>query len=173
MSIVYLNVKKCELIAVKECSVASYCNIPVKTEVKYLGIIISKNQQNRSSFNFSPIIQKTQRKLNQWLSRDLSLRERVLISKAEGISRLTYTAIALQVDDTISKETDKMLFLGGKNRIHHIRKAVLIQSHENGGLNFLDFSILNNTFKINWIRQFKYPTSVWNMIPLHILSRHF
>ncbi len=55
---VYLNVKKCELVAVKECSVA-YCNIPVKTEVKYLAIIISKNQQNTSSFSFNPIIQKT------------------------------------------------------------------------------------------------------------------
>lgn len=126
---VYLNVKKCELMAVKECSVASYCNIPVKTEVKYLGIIINKNQQNRSSLNFIPIIQKTQRKLNQWLSRDLSLRGRVLISKAEGISRLTNTAIALQVDDIISKEIDKMFFnFVWKNRIHHIRKAVLMNS---------------------------------------------
>lgn len=112
---VYLNVKKCELMAVKECSVPSYCNIPVKTEV-------NRNQQNKSLLNFNHVIQNTQRKLNQWLLRDLSLKGRVLISKAEGISRLTYTAMALQVDDKISKEIDKMLFnFAWKNRIHYIR----------------------------------------------------
>ncbi|XP_051733611.1 uncharacterized protein LOC127503617 [Ctenopharyngodon idella] len=169
---VYLNVKKCELMAVKECSVASYCNIPVKTEVKYLGIIVSKNQQKRSLLNFNPIIKNTQKKLNQWLSRDLSLRRRVLISKAEGISRLTYTAMALHVDNKISKEIDKMLFnFVWRNRIHYIRKTILMNSYENGGLNFLDFTTLNNTFKVNWIRQLvKYPTSIWNMIPFNVLS---
>lgn len=56
-----------------------------------------------------------------------------------------------------------------KNKIHHIKKSTLMNSHENGGFNFLDFS--TNTFKINWIRQFiRNPTSVWN-IPSCIFSK--
>ncbi len=51
---VHLNVMKCELFVVKECSVASHCNIPVK----YIGILISKNQLNRSTLNCIPIIPK-------------------------------------------------------------------------------------------------------------------
>ncbi len=41
-----------------------------------------------------------------------------------------------------------------------------------GGLNFLDFSSLNNTFKINWIRQFLCnPCSIWNFIPNYLFSK--
>ena len=44
--------------------------------------------------------------------------------------------------------------------------------YKNRGLNFLDFFTLNNTFKINWQKQFfKNPNSIWNIIPYHILSK--
>lgn len=168
-----LNINKCELLAIKNCDVCSICNITVKVEVKYLGLIITKNQKTRSTLNFTPIIQNTKKKLNQWLQRDLSLKGRVLITKAEGISRLTYAAIALHLDNKISKAIDQMLFnFLWKNRTHYIRKSIVMNSYESGGLNFLDFKTLNNTFKINWAKFFlKNPTSIWNFIPHHIFSR--
>jgi len=70
--------------------------IPVKKEVNYLGVVISKNEKDRVSLNFNPASEKIKRKFNFWLLRDLSLRGRVLLSKAEGISRLTY-CILLQL----------------------------------------------------------------------------
>ena len=58
-----------------------------------------------------------------------------------------------------------------RNRTHYIRKTVVMNTYENGGLNFLDFTTLNNTFKINCIKQFlRRPTSIWNCIPHHIFS---
>lgn len=41
---------------------------------------------NLTHVNFDPIINTTQNRFNSWLSRDLSLQGRVLLSKAEGIS---------------------------------------------------------------------------------------
>ena len=102
----YLNINKCELIAVKDCVTPSYYGIPVKEELTYLGITITKDQKSRGSLNFNPLIKKTQKKLNQWLQRDLSLKGRVLITKAECISRLTYGALSLYLDSKISKEID-------------------------------------------------------------------
>ena len=59
-----------------------------------------------------------------------------------------------------------------KNCTHYIRKTVVMNKYESGGLNVLDFSTLNNTFKINWAKHFlKNPTSIWNFIPYHIFSR--
>lgn len=170
---VYLNLTKCELLAIKDCSENSYCDIPVKSEINYLGILLHKNQQNRCSLNFNPIMQRTQKKLNQWLVRDLSLRGRVLLTKAEGISRLTYAALALHVDNKVTKEVDKMLFnFIWRCKIHYIKKTVIMNSYENGGLNVLDFDSLNNTFKINWMAQFiRSPNSIWNVIPFHIFSK--
>jgi hypothetical protein len=74
--------------AVKDCVTPSYYGIPVK-EHTYLCITITKDQKSRGLLNFNLHIKKPQKKLNQWLQRDLSLKGRVLITKAEGISRLT------------------------------------------------------------------------------------
>ncbi|CDQ83158.1 unnamed protein product [Oncorhynchus mykiss] len=76
----------------------SYYGIPVKEELTYLGITITKDQKSRGLLHFNPLIKKTQKKLNQWLQRDLSSKGRVLITKAEGISRLTYGALSLYLD---------------------------------------------------------------------------
>lgn len=169
-----LNLHKCELLAViNNNKVNSIDNIPVKEEVTYLGILISKDQNLRCSLNFDPIIKKTKNKLNQWLQRDLSLKGRVLITKAEGISRLTYVALSIHLDNQTIKNIDRLLFdFIWKNRTHYIKKSVVMNDYEHGGLNFLDFATLNNTFKINWARHFlKNPVSIWNFIPHHIFSR--
>uniref|UniRef100_A0A3P9K5U2 IQ motif and ubiquitin domain containing n=1 Tax=Oryzias latipes TaxID=8090 RepID=A0A3P9K5U2_ORYLA len=59
-----------------------------------------------------------------------------------------------------------------KNRIHYLKKSVLMNSYEKGGLNFLDFTTLNNTFKINWIKSYlKNPLSIWNIFPHHMFAK--
>ena len=82
-----LNLKKCESLPIKSCYTNLISNIQVKNSVTYLGIIIDKNESQRCANNFNPIIDKTKKKFNMWLLRDLSLRGRILLSKAEGISR--------------------------------------------------------------------------------------
>ncbi len=158
--------------AIKECSKSSICSIPIKNEVTYLAIIIMKDQQKRTSLNLYPVTQKTQKKLNQWLLRDLSLRGRVLITKAEGVSQLTYASLSLYLNNKLT-ETDKTLFnFLQKNRTRYVKKSVLMNAYENGGLNFLDFRTLNYTFKTNWLKQvLRNPVSVWSILPLHILSK--
>ena len=169
----HLNLNKCELLPIKDCSSTSICNIPVKDSVTYLGITINKNADSRCAMNFNYIIEKTQKKFNSWLQRDLSLQGRILLSKAEGLSRLTYAATSLDVNKQTTALIDKTLLnFVWKNKIHYIKKSTLLNSYENGGFNLLDFSTLNNTFKINWIRQFiRDPTSIWNFIPNYIFSK--
>lgn len=43
----YLNIRKCELLAIHDCQPGSFLNIAIKTDIKYLGIIISKNTNKR------------------------------------------------------------------------------------------------------------------------------
>lgn len=105
-----LNMSKCELMAIKECDMLSIDGIPVKKQVVYLGITITKDDSARCSLNFDPVIEKTRNKFNMWLRRDLSLRGRCLLSKTEGISRLTYVALSLPVENATAKNIDKLLF---------------------------------------------------------------
>lgn len=115
-------------------------------------------------------LKKMQKKLNAWLQRDLSLRGRILLSKAEGISMVTHLALSLVVS---SKKIDNMLFnFAWKNRIHYVKKSVMMNTNQSGGLNFPDFTTLNNTFKIKWLRQFiNNPSSLWNFIPNNVFSK--
>ncbi len=50
-----LNIHKCELLSIKDSIDVKICDIPVKSEVKYLGIIICKDQKKRSKLNFEPL----------------------------------------------------------------------------------------------------------------------
>ncbi len=53
--------------------------------------------------------------------------------------------MALHLDKKL-KEIDKILInFIWKNKIHNIKKTVIMNSYENGGLNVLDFATLNNT----------------------------
>lgn len=168
----HLNLNKCELFALKNCDITSIDNIRVKSQINYLGIVITKNQQERCLLNFDPRIKKAKNKFNLWLQRDLSLKGRALLSKAEGISRLVYAASSLAVDSKTLKTIDQILFnFLWKNRTHYIRKSVVLNTCKNGGLNFLDFSTLNCIFKINWLKYFlKNDATMWNFIPKFVFN---
>ena len=125
--------------------------------------------------NFDLIIDKTQRKLNQWLQRDLSLKGRILLTKAEGISPLTYAAqyAYLSMLAKNSQDIDKMLYnFIWRNKNHYIKKISNNELIYKFGLNLLDFHTLSNTYKINWLKQFiKNPSSTWNFTPNFIFSK--
>ncbi len=102
----------------------------------------------------------------------MSLRGRVLLSKAEGISRPTYIASTIDLNNKSVNTIDQTLlnFLW-KNRVHYMRKSVVVNSLKRGGLDFLDFSTLNNTRKINWLKFCLTKSSLWNFIPNFILNQ--
>lgn len=137
-----------------------------------MGIIICKDQEKRSKLNFEPLILSIQRKFNSWLQRDLSITGRVLLSKADGLSRVIYPAMALDVPVEICRMLDKMILnFVWKSKKHLIKKSVMIADRTMGGFDLVDFSTLNNSFKIKWIKSFlNNPTSFWNIIPNHIFN---
>ena len=96
--------------SLKESDTSQVCNIPIKDKITHLEISIMKNEEERCSVNFNLISDKTKKKLNQWLQRDLSLKGRILLTKAEGLSRLTYAAIPLFVNKKLCNSIDKLLF---------------------------------------------------------------
>ncbi len=54
----HLNIFKCELLSIMDCTISSICNIPVKEKVVYLGIVITKNESTRCNDNFIQIVEK-------------------------------------------------------------------------------------------------------------------
>jgi hypothetical protein len=116
-----LNVSKGELLPLHECDYTSIDNVPIKNVVKYLGIHMTRNLLVRQHLNFNERIKKTRNIFNLWLQRDLTLYGRVLLSKAEGLSRFVYPSLSLFVNDSTANVINK-LFLDSiwKNKPHKL-----------------------------------------------------
>jgi len=85
-----------------------------------------------------PKIKKTKNILNNWLQRDLTLFGRVLLSKAEGLSRFVYPALSLS--DKTSKVINKtFLDFIWKNKPCKLKKDIISGKKIDGGLEMLDF----------------------------------
>ena len=73
--------------AIHSCNLDVIEGIPVKKEIKYLGVMITNNVVNREHSNFNPKIEGMEKSLNHWLSRDFSMLGRIILSKTE-VSKL-------------------------------------------------------------------------------------
>lgn len=78
-----LNLKKCELMAIHGHTEAQLFNIQLKNEVRYLGIVITKDPKIREKNNLLDNMKKSQNVLNKWLQRDISIFGRIILQKSE------------------------------------------------------------------------------------------
>lgn len=132
-----MNLEKSVLFPLKDCSLLQIEGIPVKHQITYLGVVICKNEKQRSQLNFDPIIEKTKKKLNLWLMRDISIFGRVLLSKTEGISRSVYISLSLEVPPKVKKIWTRyyMTLYGGKSHTI-LKKKLYVILESKGDLRF-------------------------------------
>ena len=105
--------------------------------------------------------------------RDLSIYGRVLLAKAEGISRSVYMSLSMDLPVNVCKELDRMLFnFIWRNKAHYLKKEILCNQKGNGGLEVLSFETMNNIFKINWLcRLVRENANMWNAIPNFLFNK--
>lgn len=70
---------------------------PVKNEIKYLGIWLTKCMADSEEKNIQNTIDKCKKTLNHWLQRDLTLLGRIMLTKVESLSRLIYPAYSAKL----------------------------------------------------------------------------
>uniref|UniRef100_A0A669EBX3 Reverse transcriptase domain-containing protein n=1 Tax=Oreochromis niloticus TaxID=8128 RepID=A0A669EBX3_ORENI len=167
-----LNLNKCEILPLKDCTISNTFNIPVKSTVKYLGVYITKNKNDLDNLNIWEKIQICRTHLNNWAQRDLSILGRIFLTKMESISRLVYPAYAVGVPKSAIKAINQLNFdFIWKRKTHYIRQGNLVKRFEDGGLQAIEFDSLNGTLKINWLRSFlRSQNSLWFHIPSKIFS---
>ena len=117
--------------------------------------------------------------LNMWHCRGLSLKGKVTILKSLALPKLQYVASVLPVPHAVVQLVDNMIidFIWGKKK-PKIKKDVIIQNIEDGGLKVPHFGDIVKTCKITWIKRIltsdnaKWKTIFENLIaPMSIL--HF
>lgn len=158
-----LNLKKCELMAIHNHTETQLFNIPVKNEVKYLGVVISKDPKDREKANLMDNLIKSQKILNLWVQRDLSIFGRIVLQKSEALSRMIYPAFSLRISDRYVKNLNQMQYkFLWKNKHHFLRKSDVVKPIIEGGLNVIDFDVMNGTLKLKWLQTFlRHKHSFW------------
>ena len=113
-----------------------------KEPTKILGVyFILLNTNTCIEENFYAKINKMKTKSNLWLLRDLTIYGKSLLAKALGISQLVYALSMLTVPESIIKTVQENLFAFlWKNR--KIKRLVMYQTVERGGLNFVNFCMV-------------------------------
>lgn len=168
-----LNIRKCEILAVHTTAINSIGNIPVKEQVKYLGVVIMKNLNNRDDLNFTPKVKAIQRSFNHWLTRDLSIFGRILLSKAEGFSRLIYPCHSLYTSPKVIKSSNSIIFkFIWKNKTHYLRRSQLVREYVNGGLGAMEFESVIAALRIKWLKDcISRSQSIWYHIPNKLFDK--
>lgn len=88
---------------------------------------------------------------------------KVLLTKAEGVSRFVYPALSLNVCNSTCKEINNMFVrFVWKYKRHHLKKTLLFGPKAKGGFDLLDFMDLNYKFKVRW----------WKLCHSHNFSPH-
>ena len=127
----------------------------VKHTIKSLGIIIDKDLDNMININFKEKISKLKNLLNMWKSRLLSIKGKITILRSQALPLIIYPSSVLYTPDHVIKEIELLFFdfIWPKKK-HHIKKQVLIQSIEDGGLKMPDIKTMIKATKLMWIKRF-------------------
>lgn len=168
-----LKIKKCVLLPIHSCLENSIASINVQSEVKYLGLTISKDVCKIEEVNLEKHVADMKKSLSHWLIRDLTVFGRIILSKAEGVSKLIYPCHSLFISNCNIRKANSVLFqFLWRNKTHYLKRAQLVKDYKNGGLKALDFEALIGSFRINWLRTFfACSNSMWFHIPRAIFGK--
>ena len=138
-----------------------------KDSVYALGIHFSNSKKVSDKLNFYEKLNALEKALNNWKRRKLTLLGKINIVKSVGLSKLIYNASVLTVPDNFCDQVNKITFnFIWDNKVAKIKKHTIIGERKNGGLNMIDFTLMNKALKSIWIKRFHLSeNSAWTVIP--------
>ena len=134
--------------------------------VQTLGIIISNDPRVIMEENFMSKLRSTEKILNMWSIRGLSLKGRVTILKSLVIPKFLYPMSVLPVPKNVVDAIDNMIinFVWNKRK-PKIKRDVIIQSIKMGGINVPHFASMVETNRILWLKRLLNDTAAkWKRI---------
>ena len=138
-----------------------------KDSVNALGIYFSNSEKVSNKLNFYEKLDVLEKTLNNWKRRKLTLLGKINIVKSAGLSKLIYNSSVLPVPKNFCEQVNKITFnFIWDNKIAKIKKNTIIGERKNGGLNMIDFTLMNKALKSIWIKRLHLSeNSAWTVIP--------
>ena len=124
-----------------------------------LGITITNDPVVNMEKNFKPRLKAMRDTLNIWLSRNLSLKGKITILKSLALPKLLYVSSNMPIPYEAIKEADCIIsnFLWDHKK-PKIKRNVMIQPIELGGLKAPDFSSMVKASRVAWVKRLLSPS---------------
>ena len=123
--------------------------------IKALGIYHSCNNKEATVKIFEDKTESLLKQLHWWKARNLSFTGKILIIKALGLSRFALLASLLTVPKEVIIKVNALIYnfiWNGNN--DKVKRTLLEQDFEQGGLKMLDFETMVKAAKIKWIKRY-------------------
>ena len=124
--------------------------------IRFLGIFITNRKEDFFALNYLPKLSRLKSILSIWSQRDLTPFGKITIIKTLGLSQLVYIASVLpNPPRSFFKDLGKLLYnfiWGGKP--DKIKRNVLINRLDNGGLNMIHLESFFYALKIAWVKRY-------------------
>ncbi|KAL9987009.1 hypothetical protein ACROYT_G001243 [Oculina patagonica] len=119
-----------------------------------LGVAFAYDPAVSCRINFEEKIVSLKKTLNRWSARNLTLIGRICIVKTLAISKLVYNTSVLSVSSNICKQVNDICFrFVWKMKPDKIKRHTLIGPLEKGGLNMVDFVMMDKSLKAAWAKR--------------------
>lgn len=124
--------------------------------------------------NFEEKLDKLEKTLNIWRSRDLTILGRINIVKSLALSKLIHVASVLPFPEGFTQKVNTLIYnFIWKDKPPKIKKSTIIGERKAGGLKAPDFIEVNKALKLVWIKRFFSETNAtWQIIPSDVLDRY-
>ena len=122
-----------------------------KTPIRYLGIYIGNDSLACEVQNWTLKIEQIQKLTDSWRTRRLTLQGKILILKTLAIPKLVYPASLLPIPGDLVKNVNKILYSFIWGKTEKVKRKVLINEYEYGGLKMIDLESHLMALKAAWI----------------------
>ena len=151
-----LNIEKTEGIRLGTANKTNECiyGINIKSDpIKCLGIYIGVNVEQCNKLNWKGPIEQMELLLNTWKRRDLTLFGKITIIKTLCLSKLNNILMNCEHEHEHLKYINKLFynFLWGKR--DRIKRNVMINNIEDGGVSMVDIESHCESLKAGWIKR--------------------
>ena len=120
-----------------------------------LGVAFAYDSTTSFKINFEEKLVTLRNILNQWTARNLTLIGRICIVKTLAISKLVYNTSVLKVPPNFAEKVNDICFQFIWNyKPDKVKRQTIVLPVDKGGLNMVDFTILDKSLKAAWVKRF-------------------
>lgn len=146
-----------------------------KNSFDLLGVHFDVDLDKILDLNYEEKIQNIKNIIKQWSKRNLTVIGRITVVKTLILPVLNYLILTLPNPSNIIVKTINDLiysFIWG-SPIYRVKKDVLQQSHEHGGLNMINLQAFIYALKCTWIRRILQKECKWQNIFMSYVNRKY